>query len=30
MRLESTGGDSGEVKVWLTDDIDNLCRAAAS
>jgi integrase len=35
--LESTSGDSREVKVWLTDDdiddiddIDDLCRAAAS
>jgi integrase len=31
MRLESTSADSGEVKVWLTDDdIDDLRRAAAS
>jgi integrase len=31
MRLESTSGDSAEVKVWLTDDdVDDLRRAAAS
>jgi integrase len=31
MRLESTSGDSREVKVWLTDDdVDDLRRAAAS
>jgi integrase len=31
MRLESTGADSGEVKVWLTDDdIDDLRRGAVT